>query len=222
MSVIRFRFGCLSREGFDQACRRFLKTEPGLFPGQPLSSFCFLFKNVGYPDGTFGIKSWKAATTPLCIVVAWILSGKETRINLDVIFKNVCSLPRPSVSNKSREQTFPLLCLGGGVGQWVHGCNRCLLFSEKAWQVMVMMKINSLPLLSPFLWKTIFVRRPGNTSGGRDGSRALDRSFAVRDDRTESDRAFCYLSSHCSKNGAPNFFSPFVLFFTSSQRCHIC
>lgn len=121
-----------------------------------------------------------------------------------------------------RADSFPLLCLGGGVGQWVHGCNRCLLFSEKAWQVMVMMKINSLPLLSPFLWKTIFVRRPGNTSGGRDGSRALDRSFAVRDDRTESDRAFCYLSSHCSKNGAPNFFSPFVLFFTSSQRCHIC
>lgn len=57
MLVIRFRFGCLSREGFDRACRRFLKIEPGLFPGQPVSSFCFLLKNVGYPDGTFGIKS---------------------------------------------------------------------------------------------------------------------------------------------------------------------
>lgn len=68
------------------------------------------------------------------------------------------------------------------------------------------------PLVVPVFMKNRLCQAPREHVGGRDGSRALDRSFAVRDNRTESDRAFCYLSSHCSKNGAPNFFSFFVLF----------
>lgn len=118
-------------------------------------------------------------------------------------YLNVCPLLWPSVSNIQRADSslasHPSLSLSlcGSVSAWLYRC-RCLLsffFSppkKHDMTVMVMMKLNSLLLLSP-CFKTPSVRRASDeVKGAMDHAFLTDHSPSMTAGCwTESDRCLC-------------------------------
>ena len=213
--------GVYPGEGFDRACRRFFEIEPGLFPGQPLSSFCFLFFFFFFffkcwlPSWHFWDQIFKScchASLHCCSMN--LVGGRKRRQTLMSFTKRLFSAKAKCFKQIRRADSFPSPSVSGegSVSECMVVIVVCC-FPKKSMTSDGDDEDKFSPLVVPrFLMKTVFVRRPGKHVGGRDGWIARSRPI-----RTESDRPFCYLSSHCSKKKTERqifFFSPLRLFLS--------
>ena len=220
-SVIRFGFGCLSRGGVRPSMQTLFWNRAGTFSRTttvvflfPFFFFFFFFK-CWLPSWHFWDQIFKScchASLHCCSMN--LVGGRKRRQTLMSFTKRLFSAKANCFNQIRREDSFPSPSVSGegSVSECMVVIVVCC-FPKKSMTSDGDDEDKFSPLVVPrFLMKTVFVRRPGKHVGGRDGWIARSRPI-----RTESDRPFCYLSSHCSKKKTERqifFFSPLRLFLS--------